>query len=120
MIGNFKMSLNLRRCLPHFKAIANIKDDVIRKKVLKDVCHEKCFQKALREIAKNTVKRNVPLPPKARRKLKNKEKIIRNLAKKYRSEASRKKVFVQSGGVLPYLIPAVIAVLSQMLRKPMN
>lgn len=114
------MSTNLQNCLPHLQLIAGVKNNNLRTQLLKDICHENCYLKAVREIAKNTIKKNIPLTPVMKKQLRTKEKIIRNLARKYKKKSSQQRVFVQSGGVLPFLIPAVISVVSEILAKKLK
>lgn len=107
------MSLVLRNYLHLFNVINNIKEESVRKGVLKALRKDKKFYKALREITKNTINGKVPLSKVQKKKLRKHKKLIEGIA------CSKKccgKKITQSGGFLPILLPSVLAVLSGLLK----
>ena len=97
--------------------IAKVRDPKKRQELLRDISHQKCFRKALVEIGYNTNDKKVPLSRKTKNKLVSSSKIIQKLAAKPRKKRIRKRLVTQSGGFLPYLIPAVAAVVTQLIRN---
>lgn len=109
------MSKNLQKCLSHLQVIAAIKDDKTRKKVLTDYSCNECIYKALREVAVNTVNKKLPLSKRDKNKLRYKDKIIRQLAKKQKNKKRRQQLVVQSGGALPILIPIAATLIGELI-----
>lgn len=111
------MSCNLKKCINKLLVISKVKNLSLRKKLLKDIsCDEKVFA-ALQEIALNTVHSNVPLETPVKKKLRKYKKDILKLTKKVKSKRKQKSLVVQSGGFLPFLIPAVLSVLTSVLSN---
>ena len=72
----------------------------------------KKFVKAIKEIASNTVNKNIPLSVSDKIRLKKYKQVIVDL-----SERGGKQCLIQSGGgFLPLLVPIVTTVLSSMLN----
>lgn len=106
------MSENLKSFLPVLQAIAKIKLNSDRLEVIKIFSKDKKFVKAIKEIAANTVNKNIPLTAKDKVSLRRHKQVILDLASK-----GGKKTLVQSGGgFLPLLIPIVSTVLGSMLN----
>lgn len=73
--------------------------------------------KALQEITHNVIKKNVPLSPchvKALVKGKYKKSVIKAGAKTGTIE-SKRKIFLQKGGFLQYILPAALSFLASRL-----
>jgi hypothetical protein len=86
------------------------KDD--RGVVIRIFSKDKDFVKAIKEIASNTVNKNIPLTVSDKIKLKKYKSVLLDLSYK-----GGKKSLVQSGGgFLPLLVPIVTTVLSSMLN----
>lgn len=113
------MSKNLQNCLKELYLIANIKKLRVRQEVLKDISDNECIYNALKEIAVNTVNRKIKLNPKQRRKLQKSAFIINEFSKSQKSRKKKRKLVVQTGGALPILIPAVIALLTNLIQNGM-
>ena len=111
------MSKNMKECMTILKVIASLKNKKQREKILKEFNGDECLYKALREIAVNTVNRNIKLSSKQKRNLIKYKSVIKSLTKPYKSKSKRKKLIIQSGGFLPYLIPAAISLLTTLIRK---
>ena len=109
------MSENLQLCLPHLHAVSKVKDPAKRKQLLKDICNQKCFQKALREVAVNTINKKVPLTACQKKKLIGSQKVIAQLGKKHKRKSYKQRLVVQTGGILPYLIPAVATLIGKLI-----
>jgi hypothetical protein len=110
-----KMSLNLKKCMRQLQLIAAIKNPKTREAVLKDFSCNKCLYKALREIARNTIKRNVPLRAEHKLKLRRYAPLIKQLACKKLKKPRRTRAVIQSGGFLPVLIPIIASILADNL-----
>ena len=109
------MSKNLQMCLPHLSRVANVTDSTKRKQLLKDMCDQRCFQKALREIAVNTINKKVPLTDVQKKALRKSPEVIAQLGRKIKKKSTKKDLIIQSGGILPYLIPAVTTLIGKLI-----
>jgi len=98
------------------KIISQIKDSKLRKKVLISLADD-CLYKALNEIAVNTVSKNLPLTAKQKKGLRKYRSHIQKLATPTNNKALRKKLVVQSGGYLQFLIPAAAAIISSIISR---
>ena len=110
------MSTNLKNCIEKLKIVSKIKDQALRKKVLAEIA-DPCLYKALKEIAINTVAKKVPLSKPTKKRLEKFEKQILALTKNTNSNKQRKNLIVQSGGFLPILVPAILSVLTTLLKN---
>lgn len=106
-----RMSQNLRRTIVLLEFVSKIKNKKLRYQNLQILGSNINVIKALREIAFNIVNKNVDLPIHTKRKLKNHKAVLVALSKKARSKSYRKKLVVQAGGALPFLIPLVLNLL---------
>ena len=111
------MSMNLRECLNILKAIAKIKNARIRKEVLKNFEGEECIYNAIREIALNTRNGNIKMTQAQRKKLLPHKKFIKGCSEKAKTKSKRKRLVVQSGGFLPYLIPIALSLISTLKNE---
>jgi len=111
------MSANLKHCFETLKVIAKIKNHKLRKAILREFRNDECLYRALKEIAVNTVNRNIKLTPLQIRKLRTSKKIIKQLSLKAKDRKKKRRLVVQSGGFLPILIPAVISIISEIIRN---
>jgi len=107
----------MNECIKILNIIAKIKNAKTRKKILFDLDGDECFYKALREIALNTVNKNIKVPGPQRKKLQKYKKLIQTLSKPAKTRRTRKKLIIQSGGFLPLLIPAAISLLTTLIKK---
>ena len=101
------MSHNLQNCLKELELAMRIKDKQKRLIVLSYLAHRKCIYMALREIALNIIKQNIPLNRKQSNKLSPYAKVIKSLADGVKSKRIKRELVVQSGGFLPWLIPII-------------
>jgi hypothetical protein len=111
------MSHYLRTNLPFLKLVASIKKSATRREILEALSNDETFQKALREIAKNTVRGAIKLSPSDIKKLKTHKGTIKSLSKKRLSANRKKKLISQSGGFLPILIPIVASLIGELIRS---
>lgn len=111
------MSSNLRSALPLLKTLAGLKTKKFRSKVMNEVSGDPMIQKALREISKNFVKRKIKLNKQQIQGLRPHKRTIAGLAKRNVPKARRKKLVVQSGGALPFLIPIVATIIGELIRN---
>ena len=107
------MSPTLRKYLNNLEFIASIKDKKVRNGVLKQYSSLSDFHRALREVAENTVKQNIPLYRIQKKRLKPHRKALLGLLNKNKSEKLKKKKVIQSGGFLPILIIILLSLLSR-------
>ena len=113
------ISKHLERHLPTLKKLSGMKKVSARTALLKRLSDDVTVYKALREISKNIVKKNVPLTKIQKRKLIKHEKYILSLAKKGHKK-KRRKVLVQQAGkgfFLPVIIPAVASIIAELIKN---
>jgi len=68
------------------------------------------------EVVYNVLKRNISIPEHVRTRLFKHKKLLRKLCEKSKF-CSKKKILVQHGGFLQFLIPAVIGGLAQIISS---
>jgi hypothetical protein len=107
------MSRSLQHCLKHLELISNIKNSRLRKAVLHDISVNECYFIAIREMLLNALRGNVRLSPAHKSKLRRHKKAINTFTTPKAKYSKKKKANLvkQSGGFLPFLIPAVIGTL---------
>lgn len=109
---------SLKKSLPFLQIVAKL-SDINRKNVLKEVGGEKILYNALHEIAHNTLNGNFKLNRNQLKRLKPHTKTLKNLCVNSNRNCSkkRKKLIVQSGGYLQFLIPALASILPTIISK---
>lgn len=112
------ISENLRKHFPMLKLISQMNLRA-RKTILKHQSSDPSFYKAIRELAKNTVNRNIPLSEKNKRKLKKDKRHILLLVKKGHKKHKRRKLVLQSGRgfFLPVVVPIVASLIGELISR---
>lgn len=110
------MSQNLKKCLEILKVISNIKSLKVRNQVLRDISGNDKIYNALREIALNAMNKNIKFNRNQKIKLKKQVGLLKRLSQKNNSKKVRQKLIVQTGGILPIIVPAAISLLSTILQ----
>ena len=113
VIHSFLEKMKAKQCQEFLKLMAESKSPK-RRKLLVDWASNKDID-AISEIALNTLNGNIKLTPNIYRKIKKHKKIIRLLASTKPKINQKKKIIKQSGGFLPFLIPAAISAVSNLL-----
>jgi tRNA nucleotidyltransferase/poly(A) polymerase len=109
------ISARLKKVFTILKLISEEKSPTARKKLLLKFSKNKEFFLALKELAVNCLEGNIKLSETAKKKLQKHKRLIRTLAAK-KSTKNRSKLVVQSGGLLPFLIPAAATTLGALLK----
>ena len=78
---------------------------------------EECIYNAIREIALNTTNGNIKLTPAQHGKLTRHKKLIKECTQPAKTKSKRKRLVVQSGGFLPYLIPIALSLISTLKNE---
>lgn len=109
------MSL-ITRYLPTLQLICKIKNVKKREQVLKEFCQDPHFCSVIRQIAKNTLRKESILPIKGKmiQRLKKHSSVIKGLARK---KKGYRKLAVQSGGFLPIVIPLITSIIAEIIRS---
>ena len=102
------MSDNLRKCLPVLEFVASIRRKALRTAILKELSKYKAVYKAIKELALNTINKNIPLKKKDKVKLRKSATTLQSFKKK---KNNKRTLVIQSGGFLPYLVPLFISLL---------
>jgi hypothetical protein len=110
------VSKSLQKTLPFLNVVSKLSNEN-RKRVLKEVGGEKHIYNALHEIAYNTLKGNIKLDKSQSKKLIRHKKLLENLCKNNKCAKKRSKLIVQSGGFLPFLIPALASIISAVISR---
>ena len=111
------MSKNLLKCLEELKEVASSKSPYQRRKVLKQLSKRNYIYLALKEIAKNTIKRNIPLNNAQVKKILKHRKVIKGLTCKTKGKIKRQRLVNQSGGFIQAILPALASLLGTLLIK---
>lgn len=93
--------------LPLLKALTSIKDKKLQRRLLKALCKEKKFKTCICEIAHNTIKENILLSKRDKRRLNKQSLLIRGI--------SKKKKIQQAGGFLNIVVPLLAAQLGELI-----
>ena len=107
------MSQVLKNYIEQFKFISKIRDEKLRKGILKQFGNDDKFFCALEEVVENTLKNNVPLPGKEKKRLKKYKRVLFQFLKPVKNKRKKKQLISQSGRFLPILIPLIVSLLSQ-------
>lgn len=86
-----------------------------RKKLIEDATPDQI--RVLSEIASNIVKGNFSVPDKTVKKLHKHKLHIRELSKSKNSCKKKKKLLVQQGGFLPFLVTPVLSALGALAGR---
>lgn len=105
------MSKCVKLSLSIFKLLCEIKNKRIRTYIIKHFLDCKTFQIAIREIAVNLTRRNIPLKKSDKQKLKKYRKAIYLLANS-RKKSSIKKNSLQVGGFMSVVAPLLFEIFS--------
>ena len=113
------MSANLRKQFPKFEVLAQLKSLKAKKVLLKELSEDPDFCKAVREIAKNTVNKNISLTLDQKKRLRRYKKVIFALGKKRKSQKATKVLVQQTGtGVfLPIVVPLVASIIADLISR---
>jgi hypothetical protein len=99
------------KCLPTLQKLSKAKSRKKRKELLSK-CN-RCIYYAISEVARNTVKGNIPLSPKRKKQLSPYKNQLRRLARKSGvSLKERKTIINQRGGFLPGLLIPALSILA--------
>jgi len=101
------MSENLLYSLNTFEILCTIKNKRLRNAAIFHLIHCPLLKKSLREIAINITKRNVPLTPAHKKKLKKFQRVIYLLSKKAWPK-QLKPLIPQVGSFLPIVVPLLL------------
>lgn len=110
------MSDALKRQWSRLEAVASIKNAKSRKQVLEIFCRDPAFVKVIREISKNTLKKNIAIKQADIDHLKKYKRVIVGISAKKLKARHRKRLAIQSGGFLPFLIPIIASALGNILK----
>src|SRR6266699_241780 len=99
-----KMSQNRQNCLKDFELISKLSVK-LRKQVLKELSKDDKYYRALKEIARNTINKNIIPSDENKKKLKKfAEDIIEISSKTKDGPLKKQKLVVQSGVWIAYII----------------
>lgn len=112
------MSENLIKQFPKLEIISQIPNLRRRKTLLKEFSEDPNFNKAIKEIVRNTLQKNIKIAESDKVKLRKYKSVILGLAKKQKTKGKVKNLVQQTGtGIfLPIVIPLVAAALEHLLR----
>ena len=113
------MSTNLRKNFDKLELISNIKTPKARQVLLKHFGQDRCFCKAVREVVKNTLKRNIKLSNRDKKKLVKHRTLLLGIAKKRKNYRNTQRLVQQSGTAffLSILIPLVASLIGDLLSR---
>lgn len=111
------MSANLRSQFPKLEMVARAKKPSIKKALLEAFSDDEQFFKAVRELVKNTVKKNIKLSSNQRKKLVRYKSLLLDIFKKKISKKRRRRLMMQTGtGVfIPLILPLAASIISSLV-----
>jgi hypothetical protein len=98
--------------MKELEMIGKIKNVRLQTEVLNDFSLDDCLYKGIREIALNTINRNIPLTRLQKEKLIKYKPHISKFVCKAQTKKSQRKQVTQSGGFLQILVPIVASLLA--------
>lgn len=108
----------LRKYWPYLEVFNSIACAKTRKAILKEFSKDPNFCKLLRQVAKNTLRKNFEIDSPSIKKLRKQKKSIIKLTKKYKNRRQSQKVIVQRGsGFLPLVIPLLAQVIGSLINE---
>lgn len=112
------MSDNLKEQFPKLELLCNVKRRKLRHELLRVLSRDDNFRKAVREITRNTLNRNVRIGDKEKKKLTRYRRTIIALGQKGKNKRSEQRVICQTGtGIfLPIVVPLVADLLYNILK----
>lgn len=113
------MSKSLQSQFYKLELLSQLKSATSRRILLKEFSSDDRFCKAVREIAKNAVKKNIHLSSFAKRRLRRYKSLILSLSKKRKSKRKTKALVEQVGKglFLPILVPLVASLIGELITK---
>ena len=113
------MSNKLKENFPVIQLLSKIKNAKKRKNILKEIEGDQNIYDSIAEIIRNNQKGNIKLTKLQTNKLKKYNKVLKGFccSKNKKCFKKRKNLLIQSGGVLPILIPAVASILSSLFNR---
>jgi len=111
------ISSNLKDFITLFKFLSTIKETSLRLRIVKHLSTDDKFNCAIREVAYNIVRKNIPLSHKDKKLLKPYERIILKLAKA--SNPNKRIKVVQRGkGIFlgSVLVPLAISLINELVH----
>lgn len=110
------ISDDLKDCLPIMELLMKIKRPKLRQDFLCDQFKQNPkIYKAVHEIVTNLVHKNIPLDTSTKQRLRRHKRNIVDLVHDKNKKRHRTHL-IQSGGYLHYIIPAVLSLLSTLLK----
>ena len=113
------MSENLKKQFPKLQIIASIQSLKGRKLLLKEFSSDPDFCKAVREIVRNTLQKNVKIHEADKKRLLKYREVLISLGKKQKSTKKEQQLVQQTGtGIfLPIVIPLVAQLIGHLLKQ---
>jgi cytochrome c-type biogenesis protein CcmH/NrfG len=109
------ISTKLKKFFAILKLISEQKNPSLRRKLLQKYANNKDFFLAIKELAVNCLDGNIKLTKYTKKQLQRHRAFIRSLAS-HKATKNRSKLVTQSGGILPFLIPAAATTLGALLK----
>lgn len=111
------MSKNLRSQFPKLELVAEAKPKY-RKVLLEMFAGDPLFYKAIRELVKNTINKNISLNDEEKKRLRRYKRHLISFGKKNKSPRKRRNLVLQTGtGVfIPLILPLASAIISSLIK----
>ena len=109
---NYLKFNSVLKCSKELKNISNSKNEKLRNKLIR--VSRDCVINAISEIAKNCLSGNIPLKDCDFNSLLKYQNLLRQISKKS-TIGKRRKLLIQKGGVLQFLIPPALSLLATVI-----
>ena len=106
-------SKHLHKRIRQLRYISEIRDPKLRRRVLSDLSDDEPLYKALAELASCCVHGRIHLTPAQKRRLRPHRRLLLGLAKPTKVKAKRRRLVIQSGGLLPLVLLPLIGALAK-------
>lgn len=105
---------NILKCSAELDQLAKSRTTNQRRKLIENA--EDCLINAISELANNCLSGNFPLNKCQFKKLSKYKNILRKLKKKTKL-LTRRKLLIQNGGFLPFLIPPALSFIASLIAE---
>ena len=112
---NWLKCSSIINCADELNSLVRIKDKKAKKELL--LKFNDCVINAISEIALNCLNGKIPLTKRQFHLLSKSQNILRKLTSKRLNNNIKRKILIQSGGFLPYLIHPAISLISAVVSR---
>lgn len=117
------MSKNLRKCKKTMHLFCCAENKKLKKSVLEEMSENECFFDAMYEIVNNIYLKNMKLSkltPAQKKQAKKLLPILRKIHKRPKKKIIKRKVILQSGGFINFILPILTTIVSELISDAIS